>query len=213
MSTTPKNRAVAVVGNQRTLPRFLLFCNGVIAGLGSTANATLFASLATLLATLTTDMKTLTTAQGNAAGGTRSPATIADRNTARAVVEKDIANIRVALQQLADASPATSADILVKAGFQVKKRLVRNTPAFTVDHGVNSGEAQVAIRSPGRDRAVEFQASPDGGKTWPSDAFGPELSHLFTGLTVGVLWSFRYRVKMAKQVIGDWSDPITLTIK
>ena len=29
------------------------------------------------------------------------------------------------------------------------------------------------------------------------DAFGPELSQLLTGLTVGVLWSFRYRVKMA----------------
>ena len=69
------------------------------------------------------------------------------------------------------------------------------------------------IKSPGRDRTVEFQASPDGGKTWPVDAFGPELSHLFTGLAVGVLWSFRYRVKMAKKPMGDWSDAITLTIK
>lgn len=213
MSTTPKNRPLAVVGNQRTLPRFLLFCNGVIAGVGSTANATLFAGLATLLATLASDMKILTTAQGNAAGGTKSPGTIGDRNTARAAVEKDVANLRVAVQQLADASPATAADIIVKAGFQVKKRPVRNKPAFTVGHGVNSGEAQVAIKSPGRGRTVEFQASPDGGKTWPFDTFGPELSHLFTGLTVGVLWSFRYRVKIAKQPMGDWSDPITLTIK
>ncbi len=33
-------------------------------------------------------------------------------------------------------------------------------------------------------RTVEFQASPDGGKTWPADALGPELVQLFTGLTV-----------------------------
>jgi hypothetical protein len=213
MSTTPNYRAVPVIGKRRSLPSFLLFCNGVIAGVGATGNATLFASLATLLATLVADVKILTTAQGNAEGGTKSPATVADRNTARATVEKDIANLRAALQQIAAVSPATSADIIVKAGFQVKKRAVRDKPGFAVDHGVNSGEAETEIKSPGRDRTVEFQASPDGGKTWPFDAFGPELSHLFTGLTVGVLWSFRYRVKMAKKPIGDWSDPITLTIK
>jgi hypothetical protein len=212
MSTTPNYRAVAAVGNQRTLPRYLLFCNGVIAGVGNTANGTLFASLAALLGTLVNDVKILTTAQGSATGGTKSPGTVADRNAARAVVEKDIANVRVAVQQLADASPATSADIIVKAGFQVRKRPVRNKPVFGVEQGANSGEAQTAIRSPGRDRTVEFQASPDGGKTWPGDAFGPELSHLFTGLTVGVLWSFRYRVKLAKKPMGDWSDAITLTI-
>ena len=213
MSTTPNYRAVAVIGKRRSLPSFLLFSNGVIAGVGGSDNATLFASLATLLATLVNDVKILTTAQGNAEGGAKSPATTADRNTARRVVENDITNLRVALQQIANASPATSADIIVKAGFQVKKRPLRHKPAFAVDHGVNSGEAEVEIKSPGRDRTVEFQASPDGGKTWPQDAFGPELSHLFTGLTVGVLWSFRYRVKLAKKPMGDWSDPITLTVK
>ena len=213
MSATPNYRAVPVVGRRRALPSFILFCNGVIAGVGSSANATLFASLATLLATLVADVKTLTTATGNAAGATRSPATLADRNTARIAVERDIANVRFALEQLADASPAISADLIVKAGFLVKKRAVRSKPAFAVDHGVNSGEAVVAIKSPGPNRTVEFQASPDGGKTWPSDAFGPELSHLFTALTVGLLWSFRYRVKLAKKPMGDWSDAITLTIK
>ena len=213
MSTTPNYRAVAVVGRRRSLPSFLLFCNGVIAGTGAGGNATLFASLAALLALLVNDVKILTSAQGNAEGGTKSPVTVGERNTARLVVENDLANLRFAVQQLANASPATSADIVVKSGFQVKKRAVRDKPVFAVDHGVNSGEAETSIKSPGRDRTVEFQASPDGGKTWPFDAFGPELSHLFTGLTVGVLWSFRYRVKLAKKPMGDWSDPITLTVK
>jgi hypothetical protein len=211
--STPNYRAVPVIGKRYTLSSFILFCNGVIAGVGSADNAALFASLATLLATLVNDVKTLTTAAGNAEGPTRSPTTIADRNTARTAVEKDIASIRLAVQQLGQASPALSADIVVKAGFQVKKRPVRSAAVFAVDHGDNSGEAQAKIKSPGRDRTVEFQASPDSGKTWPADAFGPELSHLFTGLTVGVLWSFRYRVKLAKKPMGDWSDPITLTIK
>jgi hypothetical protein len=213
MSTTPNYRAVPVVGKRRSLPSFLLFTNGVIAGLGSAANASLFASFASLLATLVADAKALTTAQGTAEGATKSPVTVADRNTARIVVEKDIESIRVAVKQLADASPATSADIVIKAGFQVKKRALRTKAAFAVDHGPSAGEAVTTIKSPGRDRTVEFQASPDGGKTWPSDAFGPELSQLFTGLTVGVLWSFRYRVKLAKKPMGDWSDAITLTIK
>ncbi len=212
MNTTPNYRAVAAVGNRRTLPRFLLFCGGVVAGVGNTSNTALFSSLATLLATLVADLKNLTTLAGTAAGSTKSPGTVADRNTARIAVEKDITGIRVALQQLADASPATSADIIIKAGFLVKKRPARTKPAFAVDHGVNSGEALAAIKSPGPKRTVEFQASPDGGKTWPQDVFGPELSHLFTGLTVGVLWSFRYRVKIANKPMGDWSDPITLTI-
>ena len=212
MNSTPNYRAVPVTGTHRSLASFLVFAGGVAANVGSPQNATLFATLASLLATLTADLKILTTAAGNAVGATRSTATIADRNTARIAVEKDVENIRVAVGQLADASPATSADIVVKAGFLVKKRPVRSKPAFAVGHGANSGEAQVAIKSPGRDRTVELQASPDGGKTWPLDVFGPELSHLFTGLTVGVLWSFRYRVKLAKQTIGDWSDPITLTI-
>jgi hypothetical protein len=213
MSATPNYRAVPVVGKRHSLPSFLLFCNGVIAGVGSSDNATLFASLATLLATLVNDVKILTTAAGHAEGATKSPVTIADRNTARTAVEKDLANVRVAVLQLADASPAISADIVVKAGFQVKKRPVRVKAVFAVDHGVHSGEAKTVIKSPGRDRTVEFQASPDGGKTWPVNAFGPELSHLFTGLTVGVLWSFRYRIKMAKKSMGDLSDAITLTIK
>ena len=213
MSTTLTYRAVPVLGKRRALPSFLIFCNGVIAGVGSASNATLFASLLTLLATLVADVKTLTTTAGSAAGATKSPTTIADRNAARVVVETDLANLRVAVQQLADASPATSADIIVKAGFQVKKRALRSKPAFAVDHGENSGEAEVAIKSPGRDRTVEFQASPDGGKTWPADELGPELSQLFTGLTVGVLWSFRYRVKLSGKPMGDWSDPITMTVK
>jgi hypothetical protein len=213
MSTTPNYRAVAVVGKRHTLSSFLLFANGVAAGVGSPDNATLFASLGSLLATLVADLKLLTTAAANAEGATKCPATVADRNTARIAVDKDITNIRVALQNIADGSPATSADIVIKAGFQVKKRPLRTKPAFAVTQGVNSGEAQTAIKSPGRDRTVEFQASPDGGKSWPLDTFGPELSHLFTGLTVGVLWSFRYRVKMAKRPMGDWSDAITLTIK
>ena len=57
---------------RRSLPSFLLFCNGVIAGVGGGGNATLFASLATLLATLANDVKILTTAQGNAEGGTKN---------------------------------------------------------------------------------------------------------------------------------------------
>ncbi len=213
MSTTPNYRSVAVVGKRRSLPNFVLFCNGIIAGAGSSANATLFASLATLLATLISDVKTLTTAMGNAEGGTRSPATIGDRNAARLVAEGDVAAIRFALQQLANASPATSADIIIKGGFQVKKRALRDKPAFAVEQGANSGDAETVIKSPGPKRTVEFQASPDGGKTWPCDAFGPELSHLFTGLTVGVLWTFRYRVKLPNKPMGDWSDVITLMVK
>jgi len=213
MSTTPNYRAVPVVGKRRSLPSFLVFCNGVVAGVGSQDNATLFASLAGLLATLVADVKTLTTKAGLAEGPTKSPVTIADRNTARIAVERDVEDIRVAVRHLGDASPAISADIVIKAGFQVKKRAVRTAAPFTVDHGANSGEAKTKIKSPGRDRTVEFQASPDGGKTWPMSLFGPELSQLFTGLTVGVLWSFRYRVKMAKQPMGDWSDAITLVIK
>jgi hypothetical protein len=213
MSTTPTYRAVPVVGRRRSLPRFLLFCSGVIAGVGATSNATLFASLAALLATLVAHVEALTTAQGKAEGGTKSPATIADRNAARTPVERDIANLRVALQQLCDASPAAAADLIVKAGFLVKKRPTHTKAAFVADHGANSGEAETTIKSPGAKRTVEFQASPDGGKSWPEDAFGPELSHLFTGLTVGVLWSFRYRVKLPRKPMGDWSDPITMMVK
>jgi hypothetical protein len=212
MSTTPTYRALAVVGKRYSFASFLLFANGVAAGVGSPDNATLFASLASLLATLVADLKLLTTAAGLAEGATKSKVTVANRNTARIAVEKDITNIRVAAQQIADNSPATAADIIIKAGFQVKKRPLRTKPAFAVTQGTNAGEAQTAIKSPGRDRTVEFQASPDGGKTWPFDAYGPELSHLFTGLTVGVLWSFRYRVKLAKKPMGDWSDAITLTV-
>jgi hypothetical protein len=94
----------------------------------------------------------------------------------------------------------------------VKKRPLHGKPAFAVDQGESSGEAKAAIKSPGRDRTVEFQASPNGGKTWPLDTFGPEISYLFTGLTVGVLWSFRYRVKLANKPMSAWSDPITLTV-
>jgi hypothetical protein len=210
--TTPNYRAAPVVGKRRALPGFIVFANGVAAGVGNPDNATLFAGLASLLAALVADLKALTTAAGNAGGGSKSQVTISIRNTARIAVEKDIASIRVAVAQLADASPATSVDIIVKAGFQVKKKSLRTKPAFAVTQGVNSGEAQTAIKNPGRDRTVEFQASPDGGKTWPFDVFGPELTHLFTGLTVGVLWSFRYRVKLAKQPMTDWSDPLTLTV-
>jgi hypothetical protein len=109
MSTTPNYRAVPVVGERHTPSSFLLFCNGVIAGVGSPDNAALFARFATLLATLVTDVKTLTTAAGNAAGPTRSPVTIADRNPARTAAEKDIASLRLGVQQLGQACRGRSA--------------------------------------------------------------------------------------------------------
>ena len=152
MSTTLNYRAVPVLGKRRPLPSFLIFCNGVIAGVGSPDNASLFTSLATLLATLTADVKLLNTAAGNAVGPTRSPVTIAERNTARIAVQRDIASMRLAVQQLGETSPAISADIALKAGFQVKKRPARVTAGFAVDHGVNSGEALTKIKSPGRDQ-------------------------------------------------------------
>jgi len=97
---------------------------------------------------------------------------------------------------------------------RTRLRGVRGLPARTaVVPGGRWQDACKGSKRPAPRRTVELQASPDGGKTWPNDAFGPELSHLFTALTVGVLWSFRYRVKLPKKPMGDWSDAITLTIK
>jgi hypothetical protein len=101
--------------------------------------------------------------------------------------------------------------LIASAGMSVKQTRGPNKPLFKVKQLKTSGWVRLEVRHPGRVATFYWQRSIDG-KTW-IDEEDSVVAHLDVhGLTPGVLYWFRYRVRTSKGLGGDWSDPITLLV-
>jgi len=93
----------------------------------------------------------------------------------------------------------------------VKKTAVRPPRVFAALAGANSGTVKIVAPSAGHRASYDWQSSPDG-KTWTDLGTTLQAKTTLTGQTDGTVLQFRYRA-VVKAGAGDWSTPVTLTVK
>ena len=179
------------------------------------ADQVLFALLLPLNATLKTDLATLRTKQTAATAANKGPNAVPERDTAKDKVREDIAEICHELKKVVHAKPPEEGDgIIYKAGFRPAAPRTPNQTAFAVRYGGSVGSARARIKSPApRKRfTIQWGASPDNGKTWLFDDAGSKVTCMFTGLTVGATYVFRFRVKIG-DTTSDWTVSAPYLVK
>ncbi|MEI7891782.1 MAG: hypothetical protein WCI05_01750 [Myxococcales bacterium] len=102
-------------------------------------------------------------------------------------------------------SPSWRRLIARAAAMSLLTRTPRKKRGHEAKPGSVSGTVHYTIPSFGRKAAVIYQASSDGGKTWPVQIMSDQGVVDFENLTVGILWSFRHQVTL-KGKSGDWSQ-------
>ena len=141
---------------------------------------------------------------------------VAGAALARASIVSDVrialGDMRHAVQKVGDADRPNAGAFFEKCGFRVnQERKPRGKRGFLVANTGVHGEARASIDAPKRRATIMFQASANG-TDWTLEDSGSEAHYLFQDLTIGVTYSFRYRVKTAGKW-GNFSDSVKLTIK
>jgi hypothetical protein len=114
------------------------------------------------------------------------------------------------VQTVANQHGVDAEAIVASSGMSVKQSAGPKRPPFKVKQLRRTGCVSLEVRHPGRNAMFYFQLSTDG-ETWIDAAEELKATVTLSGLTPGVLYWFRYRVKTNKG-LGDWSDPITLLV-
>jgi hypothetical protein len=172
------------------------------------ASAALSACTTPTPAAFKTDLDALRGAQ--AVKGTGKPATAA-RNAALKQVKRDMENLRIFTQQLADANEAQAAQIIASAGMSVKKVAVRNKPDLAIVQGATTGSAIARAKSRGRGATYWWEYSTDQ-KTWTNAPVTRVAKTSFANLTPGTLYSFRFQT-LTKAGLSDWSQIVGFMVK
>jgi hypothetical protein len=73
------------------------------------------------------------------------------------------------------------------------------------------GTVKIVAPSAGHRSSYDWQSSPDG-KTWTDLGTTLQAKTTLTGQTAGTVLQFRYRA-VVKAGAGDWSTPVTITVK
>jgi hypothetical protein len=82
---------------------------------------------------------------------------------------------------------------------------------FAALAGATSGTVKIVAPSAGHRSSYDWQSSPDG-KTWTDLGTTLQAKTTLTGQTPGTVLQLRYR-PVLKAGAGDWSAPVTLTVK
>jgi hypothetical protein len=160
------------------------------------------------LAAYKNDLDALRAAQ--AVKGT-GPAAVQSRNNARKQVRRDMENLRIFAQQLADANPAQAALIIASAGMYVKKVTVRIKAELAIVQGATTGSAIARAKSRGPRTTYWWQVSTDM-KTWVAGPTTRVAHASFANLTPATLYYFRFQT-LTKAGMSDWSQIISFIVK
>jgi hypothetical protein len=198
------NTIVVVLGlptNHSVLPLVLRSTSIVNA---MEANKTTFASPNPPLTQVTAAINALTAAETayKAHLGTR-----ADRDAAYKAVVALMHQVHAYVQALATASPASAETIAQDAAMTLRKTGAHPKSDLAV-HQKISGTVTVVAKAGKGSRAHDWQYSTDGGKTWTLAPTTTKASTIITGLTPGVLVTYRHR-SITKAGPSDWSQPVS----
>ena len=205
-STNKAHRSLAVLDLPKRINVLITYASGVVAGM--TGNPS-FPTPSPALATVTAAIADLQNAETAALARTKGAA--ATRNAKRAVLVTLPQSLRSSVQSIADQNAENAPAIIQSAGIGVKKTPARNPRVFAALAGANSGTVKIVAPSAGQRASYDWQSSPDG-KTWTDLGTTLQAKTTLTGQTDGTVLQFRYRA-VVKAGAGDWSTPVTLTVK
>ena len=146
-----------------------------------------------------------------AAARARTHGAAGQRNEKRATLVAKLDLLKGYVQIQADADPLNAAGIIGSAAMSVRRVPSRAKKVFAVKLGATAGSLKVSTPSAGRRVSYDWQSSADGGKTWTLLPTTLQAHTALTGLQVGT-YSFRYRV-VTKNGVGDWSNPVSITLR
>ena len=198
---TSSHIIAALAAPKKTGP-LITYANNVVASL--TGNAS-FASLAPTLPSITKAVAELQAAENVVLTRVRGAVTIRDQKRAALVVL--LRQVRLAVQQVADAHPEEATTLIQSAGLSVKRPPVRANRTFAAA----AGSVKLVARSEGKRASYEWSYSVDGGKTWTAAPVTLRASTVVTGLPSGTTVQFRYRAVTAAGE-GAFSAVVSLTV-
>jgi hypothetical protein len=147
-----------------------------------------------------------------AAALSRLKGAVTARNDRKAALITLLQQLRGYIQTTADANPENSANIIESAGIPVKKLAMHKQRVFAATPGVVPGTVKLVTPSAGPRSSYDWSYSADGGKTWVEVPSTVQAKTIVTGLSTGAAVQFRYRA-VTKKGQGDWSQPVSLTVK
>jgi len=161
------------------------------------------------LATVTNDISALDTAEALALG--RGKGTAAARDVKKAVVIRDLQQLRFYVQTVADNDPEHSASIISSAGMSVRQITRRQRQQMNVEQGAASGIVALIAAVAARKALYQWAWSIDQ-RAWtllPPTFLSKTTAH---GFTAGTTYYFRYQV-VTRAGVGDWSQIVSLIVK
>jgi len=197
---------LAVLDLPKRINVLITYASGVVVGM--TGNPS-FPTPSPALATVTAAIADLQTAETAALARTKGAA--ASRNAKRAVLVTLLQSLRMYVQSIADQNAENAPAIIQSAGIAVKKTAARRPRVFAALAGANSGTVKIVAPSAGPRASYDWQSSPDG-KTWTDLGTTLQAKTTLAGQTAGTVLQFRYR-PVVKAGAGDWSTPVTITVK
>jgi hypothetical protein len=204
MSQTKKPLHPVVVLNLATdVAGLLVQTRNVIERMGDDDGKKWFPNAASALSVLADAAHALE--QAHTAAQSHALGSAAERNVAQSVMETLLRQTKNDVQKVVDANPGQAEVIARAAAMSLLTRTPRKKRGHEAKPGSVSGTVHYTIPSFGRKAAVIYQASSDGGKTWPVQIMSDQGVVDFENLTVGILWSFRHQVTL-KGKSGDWSQ-------
>ena len=189
--------------------------NSVVAGIGQSPA---LASLAANATAIQNQIGVVDKAQTVAS--TKAKGTASARNVQRNLLVGMLKTILPLVQAIAEASPTLEGSIAVieAAGLVVALIPTRIKPVLAAEMGPQSGTVLLEANATalgaahGRKTFFNWQASPDGGKTWVTLPPTPKCKTSAANLTPLTTYGFRVAVTSSSGVTGEWSPIVSLIV-
>jgi hypothetical protein len=140
--------------------------------------------------------------------GTHGTAT--ERDAKREVVVLDLEQEKTYCETIVSQRGEDAQAVAASSGFATKQSRGPRKWAFRVEQGDPSGEAKLYAPRRNRAESYRWQRSTDGTE-WIDLPDTNVASAVVSGLSPGTLYFFRYRT-LLRDVLSDWSDPVTFRV-
>ena len=206
MTARKPHKAIATLGRERVVGRFITQANGVVAAM--TGNP-YFPSPDPPLVTITALIARLSAKQTVAL--TRVVGGAAERDAACLALRNGLQVLQGYVQRVADADPANAAAIVTSASMSLQKKASRDKQLFDAQCGSTSGSVLLTAMATGeRASCHEWQWSLDQD-TWTSLEPTLQASTSISGLIPLRTYYFCHRA-ITKAGRGDWSEIVALLV-
>ena len=167
-----------------------------------------FPALPVPLATLLGHIDDFAAAEAAVRRGTHG--TAPERDAKRLVVVGDLEQEKTYVETVANEHAEDAAAVAASSGFDVKDSRGPRKWSFEAEQGDRSGEVKLYAPRGNRAASYKWQRSIDG-TDWIDLPDTTRASTVVPDLSAGTLYFFRYRT-LLRDVLSDWSDPVTFRV-